>query len=293
MERILKFILGIMIIAIVAIIIIIYYFLIVDIKSNPPQEIQEEYNIKTETYQNRSAFYLTQKQGATNPYTIFYLHGGSYVSEASVGHWEFLKSIAKDTGVTIVIPDYPLAPKYNYKDVFQMLEPLYKDIIEKVGKDKLIVMGDSAGGGLALALLERAGELEMSMPKRTILISPWLDVRLNNPQIDEVQKRDSHLIKQTLIAAGIAYAGLDGIDSYLVNPIDGPLDKLENVTIYTGTDDILNPDVHVLVERAKLQGIEIDLRETKGAYHNWIIEKHTIKEKAYRDLITLLQKECI
>lgn len=288
-----KFILGIMIIAIVAIIIIIYYFLIVDIKSNPPQEIQEEYNIKTETYQNRSAFYLTQKQGATNPYTIFYLHGGSYVSEASVGHWEFLKSIAKDTGVTIVIPDYPLAPKYNYKDVFQMLEPLYKDIIEKVGKDKLIVMGDSAGGGLALALLERAGELEMSMPKRTILISPWLDVRLNNPQIDEVQKRDSHLIKQTLIAAGIAYAGLDGIDSYLVNPIDGPLDKLENVTIYTGTDDILNPDVHVLVERAKLQGIEIDLRETKGAYHNWIIEKHTIKEKAYRDLITLLQKECI
>lgn len=288
-----KFILGIMIIAIVAIIIIIYYFLIVDIKSNPPQEIQEEYNIKTETYQNRSVFYLTQKQGATNPYTIFYLHGGSYVSEASVGHWEFLKSIAKDTGVTIVIPDYPLAPKYNYKDVFQMLEPLYKDIIEKVGKDKLIVMGDSAGGGLALALLERAGELEMSMPKRTILISPWLDVRLNNPQIDEVQKRDSHLIKQTLIAAGIAYAGLDGIDSYLVNPIDGPLDKLENVTIYTGTDDILNPDVHVLVERAKLQGIEIDLRETKGAYHNWIIEKHTIKEKAYRDLITLLQKECI
>ena len=282
-----------MIIAIVAIIIIIYYFLIVNIKSNPPQKIQEEYNIKTETYQNRSVFYLTQKQGATNPYTIFYLHGGSYVSEASVGHWEFLKSIAKDTGVTIVIPDYPLAPKYNYKDVFQMLEPLYKDIIEKVGKDKLIVMGDSAGGGLALALLERAGELEMSMPKRTILISPWLDVRLNNPQIDEVQKRDSHLIKQTLIAAGIAYAGLDGIDSYLVNPIDGPLDKLENVTIYTGTDDILNPDVHVLVERAKLQGIEIDLRETKGAYHNWIIEKHTIKEKAYRDLITLLQKECI
>ena len=288
-----KFILGIMIIAIVAIIIIIYYFLIVDIKSNPPQEIQEEYNIKTETYQNRSVFYLTQKQGATNPYTIFYLHGGSYVSEASVGHWEFLKSIAKDTGVTIVIPDYPLAPKYNYKDVFQMLEPLYKDIIEKVGKDKLIVMGDSAGGGLALALLERAGELEMSMPKRTILISPWMDVRLNNPQIDEVQKRDSHLIKQTLIAAGIVYAGLDGIDSYLVNPIDGPLDKLENVTIYTGTDDILNPDVHVLVERAKLQGIEIDLRETKGDYHNWIIEKHTIKEKAYRDLITLLQKECI
>ena len=155
MEKVLKFILGIMIIAIIAIIIIIYYLLNVDIKSEPPKEIQEEYNIEAETYQNRTVFYLTQKQGATNPYTIFYLHGGSYVSEASAYHWEFLKSIAKDIGATIVMPDYPLAPKYNYKDVFQMIEPLYQEIIEEVGKDKLIVMGDSAGGGLALALLER------------------------------------------------------------------------------------------------------------------------------------------
>ena len=75
------------------------------------------------------------------------------------------------------------------------------------------------------------------MPAKTILISPWLDVRLNNPMIDEVQKKDKELNKETLKLAGIAYAGEDGIESFLVNPIEGDLSKLKNVTILIGTHE--------------------------------------------------------
>lgn len=194
-------------------------------------------------------------------------------------------------GATVILPDYPLTPKYTYKDVFNMVTPLYKEIIDKVESNNLIVMGDSAGGGIALALMERIGAEDIDMPSKTILISPWLDVRLTNPEIDEVQKIDKELNKETLKLAGIAYAGEDGMDNYLVNPIDGDLSKLENVTILTGTKDILNPDVDVLVDKAKEQGTNINVKEYDGAGHIWMIEKNSeeaLIQEGYNDIIYLI-----
>ena len=71
-------------------------------------------------------------------------------------------------GSTVILPDYPLTPKYTYKDVFNMVTPLYKEIIDKVDGNDLIVMGDSAGGGITLALMERIGAEDIDMPSKTI-----------------------------------------------------------------------------------------------------------------------------
>lgn len=189
------------------------------------------------------------------------------------------------------MPDYPLTPKYNYKDVFEMVEPLYEEITKKVDTSQLVIMGDSAGGGLALALEEKVGENDLPMPAKTILISPWLDVRLTNPQIDEVQKKDKQLNKETLKLAGIAYAGEDGINSYLVNPIDGDLSKLKNVVILTGTHDILNPDAHLLKEKAEKVGVTtIEIKEFQQAGHIWMIEKNSnqeLEQQGYQEIIRL------
>ncbi len=107
-----------------------------------------------------------------------------------------------------------------------------------------------------------------------------------------MQKTDKELNKETLLLAGIAYAGENGMDSYLVNPIDGDLSKLQNIVIMTGTNDILNPDVSVLVEKAKQVGVNIQVKEYKGAPHIWLInqkgEKEVI-EQGWKDLIGELQ----
>ena len=107
------------------------------------------------------------------------------MAEVTKDHWDFIKKIVEDTNATVIVPDYPLAPKYTYKEVFNMMEPLYKEIVSKVDMEKFIVMGDSAGGGLALALEEKLSQEEIEMPEKTILISPWLDTRLTNPKIPE------------------------------------------------------------------------------------------------------------
>lgn len=241
----------------------------------------------------RNVFIVTPKNREKSNIKILYFHGGSYVAEATKQHWDFIEKIVNDTGATVILPDYPLTPKYNYKDVFQMVVPLYKEIIERVDVNQLIMMGDSAGGGLSLALEERIGTENLPMPAKTILISPWLDVRLTNPQIEEVQKNDNQLNKETLRLAGIAYAGEDGIDSYLVNPIDGDLSKLKNVIILTGTCDILNPDVHQLKEKAEEIGVgeEIEIKEYEQARHIWLIEKNSgqeLEEQGYQDILHFL-----
>ena len=271
-KKIILTIVGIILVVLLVLLIIIAYFLIVDIQSKRPKTISQECGITSYKFIGRNVFVLTPKIKNEKEKVILYFHGGSYVAETSQAHWEFLEKLAKDTGYTIILPDYPLAPKYTYEDVFTMIEPLYKEIISKIDNEDLIMMGDSAGGGMALALEEKLGEEGQKLPSKLILISPWLDTKLTNPKIDEVQKLDKDLNKEALKIAGVAYSGKNGGDSYLVNPINGPLDKLKNVIIYTGTYDILNPDVSVLVEKAKEQNVNIIVKEYSGMEHIWIVK---------------------
>lgn len=268
--------------------------MIVDIETKEPENISKAFNLKIENFMNRKVFIVMPKEQEKTDIVILYFHGGAYMAEATSAHWEFVEKLVNDTGATLILPDYPLTPKYNYKDVFNMVIPLYKEIEEKIDvKSKLILVGDSAGGGLSLSLLEKISqETNIKLPKKTILISPWLDVRLNNPKIEEVQKKDKKLNRETLKLSGIAYAGEDGIDSYLVNPIDGDLSKIDNLTIMTGTNDILNPDVYKLQEKTKQINKTIKIKEYEDASHIWIIDKDSddeIVKKGYQDLINMIK----
>ena len=267
--------------------------MIIDIETKEPKDISNTYDLKVENYIGRKIFILNSKKKEKSSDIILYFHGGSYIAEATKQHWEFIGKLVDDTGATVILPDYPLAPKYNYKDVFNMIVPLYKELEDQIDvQNRLIVMGDSAGGGLSLALLEKMSGESLKMPKKTILISPWLDVRLTNPEIDKIQEKDEKLNKETLKLSGIAYAGEEGIESSLVNPIDGDLSKINNLTIMTGTNDILNPDVYKLQEKAKQVNVTIDVKEYENASHIWLIDNDSDKEiveKGYQDLINIIK----
>ena len=285
----LKITIGILFIIIIICLIILAYFLFVDIETKTPENIENKYDLTVETFENRNIFIIKSKGSKKTNMKILYFHGGSYMAEATSNHWEFIENLVDDTGATVILPDYPLTPKYNYKDVFNMVVPLYKEIQQKVDvSNELIIMGDSAGGGLSLALLEKISQEDIKMPKKTILISPWLDVRMDNPKIEQVKEQDKKLNKEALKIAGLAYAESDGIDSYLVNPIDGDLSKINNLKIIKGTKDILNPDVYKLKEKAEENNINIDINEYQDAGHIWIIDKDSdekIVKKGYEDLI--------
>ena len=289
-----RIIINLIAIMITIIVMIFGYYMIMDIETKIPQKANESCDIETKEFMSRKIFIIKPKTEQLSKKVILYFHGGAYVAEATTLHWDFLEKLANDTKSTIVMPDYPLTPKYTYKDVFNMVEPLYKEIISKVDVKNLVMMGDSAGGGITLALAEKISQNNIQLPSKTILISPWLDVTLTNEKIKEVQKNDKDLNKEKLLIAGISYArDEEGMKSYLVKPINGPLSKLKNVIIYTGTYDILNPDTHLLQEKAKKEGIDIQIKEYEQAPHIWIInninKQDELQLKAYQDLVCDIQ----
>ena len=121
---------------------VVGYLFLADIESVVPEEMKDKIKIIEETYEGRKVFSLAPKETETESTVIFYLHGGSYVAEASKEHWYFLVDLVEDTKAKVIMPDYPLTPKYNYKDVFAMIEPLYEEIIAQEDTEKFIVMGD-------------------------------------------------------------------------------------------------------------------------------------------------------
>ncbi len=286
-----KILIGLLLATIIIIIAVVSYYMLADIEGKEPKETIPTCEIQEEQFMERKIFIVKPKNEKSTNKKILYFHGGAYVAEVSNKHWEFIEKVVKDTGATLIMPDYPLTPKYNYKDVYKMVVPFYKELIDKIDINDLIVMGDSAGGGIGLALEEKIGEENLQMPSKTILISPWLDVRLENPEIEELQKNDSELNKETLKIAGLSYAGEDGINNYLVNPIDGDLSKLKNITIFTGTYDILYPDIKLLQQKAEKIGTQINVKKYEQAKHIWMIEKNTSEElinQGYNDIIELI-----
>lgn len=267
------------------------YFKTADI--NISKDIKEEYNLDKQKFNDRDVYILSPKENKTKT-VILYQHGGSYITNLTSTYWDFLGDIANDTKATIIIPDYPLAPDYYYQDVFDMMMPLYSEVIKKVGKENLIIMGDSAGGGLSLAMCQYAGEKNIEQPHKLILISPWLDISLENEKIEEVQENDPLLKKDLLKVAGQLYSRGTEKENYLVSPIYGPLDKIENVTIFSGTYDILNPDAELFVSRAKEQGLQINYKKTEKATHIWILSHNDENiyhaQEDYLELVKLINE---
>ena len=263
----------IVIIALTLVIACLAFYGVQDVISFPTKQIKEDCKVETYEYNNRKVFKISPKEGKISNKKILYFHGGAYMAEMTQDHWEFIEKLVIDTGVTVILPDYPLAPKYNYKDVFAMVKPLYEEIVNKVNTDDLIMMGDSAGGGLCLALLEDLDE-QIPVPSKTIVISPWLDISMTNEKMKEVEK----LYTQ----------------NYLLSPIYGDVSKLKNVTILTGTYDILNPDVYELEDKIVKTGGSIKIKTYEKAGHIWIIKSNSDKklvDEGYKDLLEGIENE--
>lgn len=263
-------------IVIIILLAILYYELRVA-TSKLPKDVFRFYDFSQQKFMGRDIFiikplnqsdlYEPEKEESNK--VILYIHGGSYVGELERYHWSFFKDLIDKTKATIIVPDYPLTSENTYLEVFKFMEPLYKEIVDKVGEKEFILMGDSAGAGLSLALYQRNGKLNHRLPDKTILISPWLDVRMNNPDIDKIN--DPVLKKPLLKLSGKKYAGKNGIKSYLVNPVLGPTDKLKNIYILSGTRDMLNPDAKKFAYSNKEK---ITFLEFENAIHNFVLMKH-------------------
>ena len=174
---------------------------------------------------------------------IVYLHGGAYVEELLPFHWLMLDKITKKVDSTFIIPDYPLAPYSDFNECFEKMTVFYQKVLKYYSDKKIIFMGDSAGGGLCLSLSLYFAQNNLVVPDQLILLSPWVDLSMDNPEITEYIDKDPLLKLDELKVDASYWANGNDLKDYRISPIYGDLSVLKDVNIFVGTHEILYPDI--------------------------------------------------
>lgn len=253
----------------------------------PPREIKKVCDVSKHEINGRAVFTLTPKKQTSDKH-ILYLHGGAYVQNFVKQHWKFLALLVERTHCTITAPDYPLAPTHTYLDAFDMVIPLYKDIIKKADSRNTIIMGDSAGGGFALALAQQMHHDNVAPSDKIILLSPWLDITLQNSEIENIDSADPFLSVTGLRKAGQAYTGKADPSNFMLSPINGPIKHLGKISIFIGSKDILVADARKLNLLALENGVSINYREYPDMVHVWMLLNFRESKQAQQEIIKII-----
>ena len=213
--------------------------------------------------------YVVEPRDAASGQHAVYVHGGSWAFEISPFHWRLIARVVRDSGATVTVPIYPLTPAGTAATVVPPVADLVADLVDRHGADHVIVMGDSAGGQIALSTALVLRDRGVPPLRRTVLISPALDLSLSNPEIDRVEPTDPWLARPGIrVSIDLWRDGL-AMDDPMVSPLAGDLTGLGPITVFGGSRDITHPDIRLLVARARAAGVEVDDQDGPGMVHVW------------------------
>ncbi len=198
--------------------------------------------------------------------TVLYLHGGGYVEHADRAHWKYAVSLAERLGVRVVLPHYPLAPSATWREAHEPLATLFTHLAVE-SPHGVVLAGDSAGGGLALALAQTLARRSGPQPTHLSLVSPWLDLTGTTPGTDEASARDPWLRISRMHLYAQWWAGSDEPDRPEVSPLFGDLDGLPSTIMWCGTRDTFYPQCRALADRAREQGWDLEYVEEPDLLH--------------------------
>lgn len=259
------------------------------LSDEPPNKLHKQLRIK-KGEMNGNAYYELEPFLKTDNKPIFYVHGGAYVYRISRLHWNFLARLVKRLNCTIIVPLYPLAPEHTYQHTLSFVYDLFIQQRNRIkNPEDMVLMGDSAGGGLALVLAQLLKEKQQEQPEQIILISPWLDVSLSNPDITPIEKYDPFLVKSGLAEAGKMYAGGTDTTHPKVSPIYGDLTGLGEMTLFMGTHDILVADARKFVRLAKEQGIDVHYVEADKMVHIYPVYNFPESRVALKQIVNQIK----
>jgi triacylglycerol lipase len=198
------------------------------------------------------------------------IHGGAFIFPPSIFHWIDYTLMAYQTGATIEVPIYPLLQQGGTAGVVvpEMAGFINMEVSQH-GSSNVSVIGDSAGGTLALASVEYMVNQGEPVPGSMVLLSPWLDVGLTNPNIAFVH--DPLLPVPPGQQIGKEWAGNLPENNYEVSPLYGSLKGLPPTTVYSGSMDSLAPDTVVLEQLAASQGAPFSFVLANGQIHDWVL----------------------
>jgi epsilon-lactone hydrolase len=254
-----------------------------------PKSIKSKFAVSEIVVNGKKAVTVKSKQNTADKH-ILLLHGGGYIMQAAPPHWKLVQRIIETTGFTVTLVDYPLAPEQDYRETHEMVHNTFQQLSQMYAGGYFYLMGDSAGGGLALALLQALRDKGVeNLPAKTVLFSPWVDVGLTNPKIKEIEGRDSLLSVDALQKAGILYANGGDLKSPMLSPLYGEMHNLGKIALFVGTDEVFLADCQALKEKIEATNTELRYFEYLQMQHDWPLFPIPEAKKAVQQACDFLQ----
>jgi acetyl esterase/lipase len=209
---------------------------------------------------------LQVRGAAASANAVLYLHGGAYCVGSPATHRSITTRLARLTGATVFAADYRLAPEHPFPAAIDDAVAAYCGLLAAgSASDHIVIAGDSAGGGLALATVLRLRELGQPLPAALVLFSPWVD--LGTPDRGPVPDGEVMVSLPWVNECALAYLGGKDAADPLASPINGDLRGLPPVLVQVGQDEILLQDSQRLHRALGAASVEVSLREYPRRWH--------------------------
>jgi len=200
------------------------------------------------------------------PGIVLYLHGGAYAVGSTYVHREFLSRLAKTCQTKVLAINYRLAPEHPFPAALEDTLTAYNWLIsEGYDPSTIVIAGDSAGGGLAIATLVSLRDKGIPLPACAVCISPW--VNLSHTGEKNNNNNDPILNPELLNTFALYYAGYTDTTDPLISPFFADLKDLPPILIQAGTNEILEDQIKQFIEKNRLTGVEIELDLWDGLFH--------------------------
>lgn len=200
--------------------------------------------------------------------TLLYLHGGGYILCGPDTHRGMVATLAKNTGMNALVIDYRLAPEHPFPAAIEDALKAYRWLIANgTPSDKITLAGDSAGGGLTLALLMALREAGDPLPAAAALLSPWTDLAMSGWSHITHRKLDPMLSVEGALLGARHYLGNASPTTPLASPLYGKFENLPPLLIHVGSNEILLDDSLRLAERARAAGVSVEIKVWQGLPH--------------------------
>lgn len=199
---------------------------------------------------------------------ILYLHGGGYVIGSIRAYRKMTGHLANAAGCKVLLIEYRLAPEHEFPAAIEDAVSSYRGLLSQGYKpENIVIAGDSSGGGLAAATLVSLRDSGDPMPAAAIMASPWIDLEMTGESIRTMAKKDPMLTLQEVKRWSAQYLGDTDPKNPLASPIYADLKGLPPLLIHAGTREILLDDAKRFAERARDDGVEVQLDIYDGMWH--------------------------
>jgi epsilon-lactone hydrolase len=203
---------------------------------------------------------------------VIHFHGGGYCVGSAFTPRSWAAHLSARTGARVILPEYRLAPEHAHPAALDDARAIWATLSGEAKPGSLVVSGDSAGGGLALALVLALRDEGQDRPAGCMLLSPWLDLGRDRRAAPDLVHRDVVLTPDWLEACARAYAPPAAWADPSVSPLRAAHAGLPPLLIQAGTDELLAPDAEMLAASASAAGVDVTYTRWPRMWHDFVLQ---------------------